>query len=99
MPTWDGRHGQRDGDLEVVKRPGEPGAVDGVAEVRQVDHPDQDADDGDDLAPGGRRNEAGGGLVVAMTRRQAGGGTKQMQGWMWRVARGAGKQLSSLVLA
>jgi len=46
----DGGHGQGDGDLEVVDGPTDPGAaVDGVVEVADVDEPDGDADEGDDL--------------------------------------------------
>ena len=51
-PTWDGRHRKGHSDFKVVEGAIEPGAVDWVLEVRQVDHPHQHADDRDDLAGG-----------------------------------------------
>lgn len=46
----DGSHGQGDGDLEVVDGTTDPGAtVDGVVEMADVDGPDSDADEGDNL--------------------------------------------------
>lgn len=45
-----GSHGKSDGDLEVVDGSLDPGStVSGVVEVSDVDGPDGDADDGDDL--------------------------------------------------
>lgn len=50
LTLGDGGHSQGDGDLEVVDSTTDPGAaVHGVVEVADVDGPDSDADEGDDL--------------------------------------------------
>ena len=64
QPLRDRRHRQGDRDLEVVQRARRPPAVHGVGEARDVDHPHQHADGGNDLGGWRGGRWVGGGWAV-----------------------------------
>lgn len=50
LTFWDGSHSQSDGNLEVINGTTDPGStMDRVVEVANVDHPDSNADQRDNL--------------------------------------------------